>query len=85
VYGIRAGSTVPQGFKFANIDISCGSTASPAAWGVAQEPFGTSPPAVLINGGSISGVWGGGQFQRFTGGGKLVAFHVFGYDELTTH
>lgn len=80
-YGIRASSTKPQGFKFSNIDINCGALFGPAAWGVAQEPFGTGPPMVLIDGGSISGIWGGGLFQRFTGGGKLVAVHVFGYDE----
>lgn len=80
-YGIRARSTQPPGFKFNNINFNCGGLFAPAAWGVAQEPFGTGPPFVLINGGSIGGIWEGGLFQQFTGGGKLVAIHVFGYDE----
>jgi hypothetical protein len=80
-YGIRASSTQPPGFVFSNVLFNCGGIFAPAAWGVAQEPFGTGPPIVLINGGSISGIWEGGHFQRFTGGGKLVAVHVFGFDE----
>jgi len=79
-YGIRARSTDFPGYKFANLDIGCGWFA-PAAWGVAQEPFGSAPPRVLIDGGSIRGQWSGGLFQRFSGGGKLVVVNVFGYDQ----
>jgi hypothetical protein len=78
-YGIRARSTDFPGFKFTNIDIGCG-WSTPAAWGVAQEPYGSAPPRVLINGGSIRGQWAGGLFQPFTGGGKLVVVNVFGYN-----
>jgi hypothetical protein len=80
-YGIRARSTESPGFKFSNIDMNCGTPSEPAAWGVAQEPFGTRAPQVQINGGSIRGVWGGGQFQAFRDGGNLVVVHVFGHDE----
>jgi hypothetical protein len=81
MYAVRAHSTETKGFKFSNIDIGCGTPSTPAVWGVAQEAFGTSPPKVMIIGGSIGGVWAGGLFQKFTGGGKLVAVHIFGYDE----
>ena len=78
-YGIRARSTDYPGYKFSNLDMGCG-WFGPAIWGVAQEPNGSVPPRVLVEGGSIRGQWGG-LFQRFTGGGKLVVEHVFGYDE----
>jgi hypothetical protein len=79
-YGIRARSTDFPGYKFSNIDIGCG-WSIPAIWGVAQDPNGSSAPRVLIEGGSIRGQWAGGLFQRFTGAGKLIVSHVFGYDE----
>ena len=80
-YGIRAASTDSPGFKFSNIDMGCGTPASPAIWGVSQIPSGTTAPRVMIHGGSIRGTWSRGLFQQFTGGGKLVVVHVFGYDE----
>jgi len=82
-YGISARSTASPGYKFSNIDIGCGTPSNPAYWGVAQLPPGptSAAPRVAVNGGSIRGTWAGGLFQTFTGGGDLVAVHVFGYDE----
>ena len=66
--------------EFANLDIGCG-WSEPAQWGVAQEPNGSAPPRILIDGGSIRGQFSGGFFQKFTGGGKLVVKNIFGYDQ----
>jgi hypothetical protein len=79
--GIIARSTNTPGFKFANIDIGCGTPVDPAVSGVTYVPGGTFPPAILVNGGSIRGTWERGPFESFPPPAKLVVRHIFGYDE----
>jgi len=79
--GILAMSSNIPGYKFTNLDIGCHNTHfGPGDYGILQLAGGTTPPLVLVNGGSIRGTWNGAKFGTFTPPARLVVAHIFEHE-----
>jgi hypothetical protein len=59
-YGVIAIASQSQGFKFANLQVAAAPGLGQAA--VLLKAGGTTPPNVLVNGGSVRGSWAMGPF-----------------------
>jgi hypothetical protein len=59
-YGVIAIASQSQGYKFANLQIVAAPGLGQAA--VLLKSGGTTPPDVLVNGGSVRGTWALGAF-----------------------
>jgi hypothetical protein len=70
-YGVIAVASQSQGYKFANLQVAAAPGLGEAA--VFLKAGGTTPPDVLVNGGSVQGTWALGAFPAAQAGHLSLA------------
>jgi hypothetical protein len=78
-YGVIATSTEGFGFEFSNLQVAAAPGLGQAA--VQLRAGGTTPPWVVVNGGSVQGTWALGAFP-IPQAGRLTHVNVIGSDLL---